>query len=198
MKNRKLAIIDNHKLFRGLLIRELECCYGYETLYYSNSGLEFLDSINSIEPELIIVSLSITDISASDLVYRLKRRGISCPIIAINHGVPLKQVKQILEVGATSVLNYTDDLETVLQALQNPESGSQAIGKSISLSGQEMNVLNYLHQGYSTDQVAEALQIASSTIDTYRHRLLVKTHSKNTAELVSYTNSYKRGVWPKK
>ncbi len=193
MKTKTLAIIDTHKLFSGLLIRELECCYGYMTIHCSDSGSEFLNTLSSIDPDLVIVSLSLTDMSAYDLICRLKKRGSASPIIVINHGGDDNQVNRILELGPLSVINYHDDIETVFGCLQDALLKTK--NNRIALSDREKLVLQYMHNGYTSKQIAEALVISSNTVTTYRKRLRTKTHSKNTAELMSNTNRYTRATW---
>ena len=67
-------------------------------------------------------------------------------------------------------------------------------GKSLSqpdmvlpkLSVREIEVLRYLAIGYSSKQIAAALQLAIKTIDNHRQNMLRKTTTKSTGQLVAY------------
>ena len=52
-------------------------------------------------------------------------------------------------------------------------------------TSQEKKILELIGQGYSTDQIAESLQISSHTVETHRKTLLIKFDARNDAELVT-------------
>ncbi|MFT3908959.1 MAG: LuxR C-terminal-related transcriptional regulator [Ferruginibacter sp.] len=54
------------------------------------------------------------------------------------------------------------------------------------LSPREIEVLHFLAIGYSSKQIAAALNIAIKTIDNHRQNLLKKTNTKSSGELVAY------------
>lgn len=57
-------------------------------------------------------------------------------------------------------------------------------GNIFELSERETEVLRYLSEGMSTNQIAEAMFLSKNTIQTYRKRLMVKLKAKNVAELM--------------
>jgi DNA-binding NarL/FixJ family response regulator len=54
------------------------------------------------------------------------------------------------------------------------------------LSKRELEVLQLISEGKSTHQIAELLFLSQRTIETYRSKLLSKTASKNSAELIMF------------
>ncbi len=50
----------------------------------------------------------------------------------------------------------------------------------------ELEVLSYLEQGLPSKLIAEKMFISKHTVDTYRRRLLAKTGTYNTTELINY------------
>jgi DNA-binding CsgD family transcriptional regulator len=59
------------------------------------------------------------------------------------------------------------------------------------LSPRELDVLALLLQGSETREVADALRIAPSTASDHIKRMLVKTHSRNRAELIAHVLGWK-------
>lgn len=57
-------------------------------------------------------------------------------------------------------------------------------GNIFELSEREIEVLRYLSEGMSTNQIAGAMFLSKNTIQTYRKRLMAKLKAKNVAELV--------------
>jgi serine phosphatase RsbU (regulator of sigma subunit)/tetratricopeptide (TPR) repeat protein/DNA-binding CsgD family transcriptional regulator len=50
----------------------------------------------------------------------------------------------------------------------------------------ELEVLEYLKEGFSSKMIAEKMTISNHTVDTYRRRLLAKTGTYNATELINY------------
>jgi len=58
--------------------------------------------------------------------------------------------------------------------------------QKIKLSEREMEVLKLICEGLSTAEIAEKIFLSNRTIDTHRANLLIKTESRNTADLVMF------------
>lgn len=69
----------------------------------------------------------------------------------------------------------------------------RAAASRFGLSPRELDVLALLLQGNETREVADALSIAPSTASDHVKRMLVKTHSRNRAELVARVLGWKSG-----
>lgn len=67
---------------------------------------------------------------------------------------------------------------------QQPEKASLEVPGSPSVSAREKDILDLLSKGYTTPQIAEALNLSPETVKWYRKKLLVKFDVSNTAELV--------------
>lgn len=66
--------------------------------------------------------------------------------------------------------------------------------KSENITSREMEVLDLLSRGMSSNEIAEKLFISPHTVDFHRRQLLKKTSSKNIAELIG--NAYRQGLLP--
>jgi len=66
---------------------------------------------------------------------------------------------------------------------QKPSTGQQRL---LRLSQREMQVLVLVLEGKSTKRIAEVLQLAPSSVDTYRSRLMAKLEVGNLPELVRF------------
>ncbi|MGD9978355.1 MAG: LuxR C-terminal-related transcriptional regulator [Bacteroidales bacterium] len=57
---------------------------------------------------------------------------------------------------------------------------------NFSITKREKDVLTMLSKGYSAPKIAKALFVSTHTIITHRKHLLIKTGTKNTAELIKF------------
>jgi len=60
-------------------------------------------------------------------------------------------------------------------------------GQPKILTNREFEVLKFLAKGYSTNEISTLLNIAPTTIITYRNRLRKKFNARNCTELVFKT-----------
>lgn len=63
------------------------------------------------------------------------------------------------------------------------------------ITKREIEILDFLSRGLSSNDIAEALFISKNTVDFHRRQLLRKTHSKNIAELIG--KAYRLGILTK-
>ena len=58
------------------------------------------------------------------------------------------------------------------------------------LTKREIEILDYLYEGYSSKQIAEKIFLSIYTIHNHRKNMLKKTNSNSTAELIRYANHH--------
>ena len=62
------------------------------------------------------------------------------------------------------------------------------------LTKRELQILDLLSRGMSSNEIAVELFISHNTVDFHRRQLLKKTDSKNIADLIG--NAYRLGILP--
>lgn len=58
---------------------------------------------------------------------------------------------------------------------------------TIKFTPQEMKVLRHISQGFTSREIADMLALSQHTVDEYRSRMLKKSNSTNSAELISFS-----------
>ena len=64
--------------------------------------------------------------------------------------------------------------------------------KKDQITKREIEILDLLSRGLSSNDIAEALFISKNTVNFHRRQLLKKTSSKNIAELIG--KAYRQGI----
>ena len=89
--------------------------------------------------------------------------------------------KQLLE---TEFIDWKGDLEQIDDVCV---IGVRVNGKEKkNFTTRELEVLNHLQEGLSSKLIADKMCISKHTVDTYRRRLLAKTGTYNSTELINY------------
>lgn len=93
-----------------------------------------------------------------------------------------QEVKQAFDVRALTKETKKD--------LSAEASAEIPVALSInSLSGREMQIVEYLRLGHSSKEIGELLHISLKTVEVHRHNILKKLNLKNTVSLVNFMNS---------
>lgn len=111
---------------------------------------------------------------------------------------------RVLKAGAAGYLKKDLAPQEIVAAIEAVLSGKKYITHAVAerltmsldkdyqkephelLSDREFEVFKMIASGKSISEIGELLSLSSSTISTYRFRILTKLHSKNNAELTLY------------
>lgn len=60
--------------------------------------------------------------------------------------------------------------------------------RPVQLSERDLSLVKYIGQGLTSAQIADKMSLSVLTVETSRKELLKKTFTKNTPELIQFTN----------
>ena len=102
-------------------------------------------------------------------------------LLLSNYSKSMENQKEILEQTFNEWRGEQEQLDDVCMI------GVKINGKErANFTSRELEVLEHLAQGLPSKIIADFMNISIHTVDTYRRRLLAKTNSYNTTELLNY------------
>lgn len=201
MKTIKLAIADDHELFRNGLKELLKKHNDVEVVTCVGDGKEFLEVLKK-NPSLDIVLLDITmpNMDGFEVLNQIKNINISIKPIIISMHDEGNYIAKCAKKGAYSYLLKNTDQDELIKVIRMVSEGKkyfsptisekminymseQTIGENI-LSKKEQEVLELISKGLTTKEIALKLFVSSRTIETHRSNIIKKLEVKNTAELI--------------
>jgi two-component system response regulator DegU len=210
----KLAIVDDHTLFRqGLsyILRRMITC---EVVIEVASGPELFAALPTVLPDVVLLDLHMQEMDGKEVSRRLLEQYPQIKIIILSmdyspdfilelmrlgvHGYLPKDIDQrILKEAIEQVQTkgyYIDD--TVAQVMQEglrnkKKSVSLTNGLLLTLTEREKEVLELLCQGLSSVQIAEKLFISLRTVEGHRKNLLEKTGASNAVSLAMFAMKHR-------
>lgn len=201
MKEIKLIIADDHKLFREGLVGLLEKHDEIKIIKSVADGFEFMDIVkNQIEADIVLLDITMPNRDGFQVLKELKTLGSTIKPIVISMYNDGNYIAKCAKLGAYSyLLKNTDESELIL-AIRTVSKGkkyfsheiaekminfmsTQSISENI-LSNKETEVLGLISKGLTTNEIAAKLYVSSRTIETHRANILKKLEVKNTAELI--------------
>ncbi len=206
----KVALIDDHAMFRAGLISLLQGFEDIDILFEASHGQAFLDQLDRSLPDLIIVDLKMPHMSGQHLIQLVKVNYPDLKVIVLSmhddESIILNCLKELRvnaylmksasprELHETIVRVHEDGFffsphisQIMFNGLRKRRPSLTANHPKMAISDREKEVLQLICQGDTNSEIAEKLFISRRTVEGHRKHLLEKTQCKNTASLVAYS-----------
>lgn len=211
MNSIPIAIVDDHEVIINGLKAMLAAEKELEIVYTTTEGSSLLENISVKEPAVILLDIQMPGMDGINLCKQISRLYPQVKIIAFTSFDDTHYVKQVLRGGAMGYLLKNASQEVIVTAIKKVMEGEEYIDDVIkkilvqeSISGQrrsmfeipltkrEKEILKYIAEGKSNQQIADTLFISLRTVETHRFNLTQKLDVKNAAGLVK--EAIKRGL----
>lgn len=200
-KNMKFLIIDDH------LIVALGLKILLEKNYKSSQ------SENTVDPEegynlainknydLIFLDVNLPGANAMNIIANILRNKPKSRILVFSMNPDEIFAKLFIRKGAMGYINKESTDAEILKAVNCIMSGKRYLSKKLlqkisddifekrtdnpfdKLSEREMDICAYLIKGFSISEISDVIQLHTSTIGTYKSRILEKTGAHNLLDL---------------
>ncbi len=117
MPNEKVLIVDDEKLIRWSVRRQLEE-WGYTALE-AESGTGGLSQIRAESPDLILLDVRLPDLSGIEVLREVKQNNLSIPVIMITGDPQLDDIKTAIKLGALDFIKKPLDFDELQVTLAN-------------------------------------------------------------------------------
>ena len=205
-KNIRVALVDDHTLFRSGLRGLLSLHEGFEVVADVGSGEEFLEILRTTEIDVVFMDISMPGINGAETTRRALQLRPTLHVIALSMYGDDHYYKLMLESGASGFVLKDSDIEEVYAAVDAVATGDSYFSEALlgsftrnmsrlavaeaasedELSDREVEILVEVCRGLSNQEIADKLFISKRTVDKHRANILEKTGCKNTANLVVY------------
>ena len=202
----RLAVVDDHALFRAGLISLLNEMQSFQIVGEAGDGHGALDVVRRVKPEVLLLDVNMPGMSGVEVVRALRSlpQAEQCRVIMLTLSKSEEDLLGAIAAGADGYLLKSAEPEELRKAILlvrqglsvlSPQvtrqvmhaviSGDQSRVSDSGLSSREMEVLNCLAQGRTTTQIAAELFISENTVKTHVRHILEKLEASNRAEAVS-------------
>jgi DNA-binding NarL/FixJ family response regulator len=203
----KIVLADDHVLIRQGLKRLIEENKSLEVVGEAGDGLELLDVLDSIAPDLIILDISMPHLRGIEVINEAKRLSPGVIILMITMHKSEQYFLCAMSAGADGYLLKEDSDSELLIAIDEVMHGKMYISPHLAeefsdeviktyrekgvfpcetLTNREIEVLKFVAEGLTSKEIAEMLSISIRTVEHHRANLLKKLNLKNTADLIKH------------
>lgn len=208
MKKISIVIVDDHKLIREMWAKMFSNHPSLEVTGESGEFDEAIEIIKTKRPDIVLLDINLPPHSGMDAVPLIRKYVPGTKIIAVSmHNQP-SYAKKMLQLGAKGYVTKNSSITEIIKAVEEVVNGNNYICTEIkealsdifvsgddvhthakNLSLREIEVIKLIKHGYSSKEIATALNIAVRTAEVHRHNILKKLQLKNTAALINYINN---------
>ena len=206
----KIIIVDDHQIVRDgisvLLMRHNDI----DIVGEAANGAELLRMLKSVEPDIIILDISMPKITGIELTKIITEKYPTIKIIIFSSHSQGENVVKALEAGANGILPKNTIREEFLEAINVVYSGKEFISKYIPystfinsiknnkardeankkiekiLTNREIEVLKLIVNGETNKQIADKLFISLRTAEKHKSNILNKLEMNSVVDLVKY------------
>jgi DNA-binding NarL/FixJ family response regulator len=206
MKKIKLAIADDHKIFRNGLKATLEDCVDFDLVLEASNGRQLLGMLVSTVPDVILMDIKMPEMDGIQTTAVVKQQYKNIKVLALSMFNEDKYIVDMMKAGASGYLLKNAEPEEIIEAIStvyekdyyfnehlsvtlikqlagNNLHGTSAISL-VDFNEREIEVLKLVCQEYSNQEIADKICLSVRTVEGYRARLFEKTRSKNLVGLV--------------
>lgn len=204
----KVAIADDHKIFRKGVILSLRQYTNIKFVQEADNGQDLIDGIAESQPEVVLLDLKMPVKDGIETTKYLNKHFPQLRIIILTMYEDERFVGHLMDSGANGyLLKSTDPLEIkkaitdvmrtgfylnsfVNKVLIKKNYAKQKFNPNLSseivLSEREKEVLNLVCMEYTAQEIAVKMEISARTVEAIKDRLMERFGVKNSVGLVFY------------
>ena len=203
----RLLLVDDHAVVRSGLKMLLENERDVEIVGEASSASEAMEAAARLKPNVILMDIGLPDLSGIDATREIKKRMADVSIVALTIHEDEEYFFKMLEAGASGYVPKRaapEELITAIRAAATGQvylypslakllvrdflDGGRAPSEQISsdLTDREQEVLTYLAEGASNEEIAASLVISPKTVARHRENIMRKLNLHSRSELVRY------------
>lgn len=203
----RLLIVSDYRLTRTGLRQMLSQTGDFEVVAEADSPLEAQDISGRCPNDVILFEITVPGPHGLRTAAKFVQENPNARVVVISSNENITYVRSMLNSGVLGyVLRKASETELFL-AVRNACQGRRYIDPRLSdsltdvllgratgrargnegrLSARELQVLRAIARGFTSQEVAQQLELSTKTVETYRSRVYDKLGLKTRADLVHY------------
>ena len=204
----KVAIADDHVLFRAGVKSALSVHKDIKMIAEADNGMQLLTVLKHVQPDVILLDIQMPIMDGINTLPEIKKMYPEIKVIMLTMHNDHSMISKLMELGANSYLTKNSDSEIIYQAiktvheqeyyfnqltnkalidgLRTKRQAEASLPVDAKLSDKEIAILRMICEEKSTKEIADLVDLSPRTVEAIRDKLKVKTGAKSLAGLVMY------------
>ena len=209
-----LLVVDDHFLIRDGIKSILSKQEEIKVIGEAGNALEAMQLLETTSFEVILMDIQMPGMNGIDATKEILKRHPGQKIIALSMNKDHGYISKMLQAGAQGYVLKDADQAELMNAIKTVSAGKTFFSSRVTnimmesllpkkssgadredvpleeLTTREIEVLKFVAEELTNQQIADKLFISIRTVDTHRRNLMQKLGVKNTAGLVRYATKH--------
>ena len=200
----RIIIADDHAVVRKGLRQMLQEEFPSAEIAETADSDDLLNLVIREHWDVVISDISMPGRGGLEVLQQIRQQFPKLPVLILSIHPEDQYAIRVLRAGASGYLSKESAQGEVVKAVHKVLMGKKYITPALAeklaesldhdaeklphefLSDREFEVFKLLAAGKSVSEIGEKLSLSSTTISTYRSRVLTKMNMKNNADLTLY------------
>ena len=205
----RVVIVDDHDLIRDGLKRIIDHEDGMETVGEARSGQEAVRVVGALQPAIVLVDVSMPEMSGVELTRVLRSTCPAVNVIAVTRHREPGFVSAMLEAGASGYVLKQSPSDELLRAVRAVAAGDRYLDRTLTraegawpsagmrlasdqpdevpvLNDTEERVLRLVAGSHSNQEIAQQLSLTAEDVSAIKRDAMKKAGLATRVQVVAY------------
>jgi DNA-binding NarL/FixJ family response regulator len=200
----RVLIADDHEIVRRGLKQIIHEGFAFADIEEAGDCPALVNKALSGDWSIIVSDLAMPGGGGLEALKQIHRSKPALPVLILSIYPEEQYALRVMKAGASGYLNKDAAPEELVIAMQRILAGRRYLTENMSekiaqrlegtdniplhelLSDREWDVFRYLAKGKTVTEICELLLLKSTTVSTYRTRILSKMHMRTNADIIQY------------
>jgi DNA-binding NarL/FixJ family response regulator len=201
----KIIVVDDHKLFNEGIKRILAT--DFEVVAQIYDGKEAVHAIHKYNPDLVLLDINLPNRKGLEIGQEIKKDFQNTKVVFLSMYSEAGFIQAAKAMNADGYIlkdsESTDLIEAVTKILQgeifyDPKLDTQKynlhhddyFAKTYSLSKREVEIISFVKNGFSSEEIAQKLFLSFETVRSHRKNIYLKLGINKLSDLIQFANEH--------
>ena len=202
---RKILIVDDHAVVVEGIKAALDGHSRFEVVGEAFSGLDAVEQVASLKPDIVIMDISLPDLNGIDATRKIKTFSPGIRIIVFTMHSQKQYVVDFFKAGISAYVLKEDPVSDLIEAIHTASNGGTYFSRRTSailvdyiqqleegkssesgfenLSCRELEVFCLLADGKPIKEIAAGLYISPKTVESHKYNIFAKLNAHTLTDL---------------
>ncbi|HTJ13820.1 MAG TPA: response regulator transcription factor [Dinghuibacter sp.] len=204
----KLALADDHRIFREGIKMALGGKPHLKIIWEADDGKDLMHKMAIKMPDVLLMDIRMPELDGISAIQLIRKENEDIKIIVLTMYDDQQMISKMMESGANAYLTKTTDPDEIYEAiltcvnddfyfndlvnqavllrLQHKKTVRQHYPKQIQFSEKELQILKFLGEDKTTEEISKLVFLSPRTIESIRQNMKAKVGVKTIAGLIVY------------
>ena len=201
----RILLADDHRVLLDGLKSLIERERDLEIVAEAMDGREAVRKVLDEKPDVAVMDIGMPELNGIEAARQIHSRSPDTRLLALSVHSDRSYVRAMLSAGASGYLLKKAASDELIEAIRTVARGrfylcrelqDEVMGDYVErlasqeddgpLTDRERQILQLIAEGASTKEIAAALHVSASTVDTHRRHIMDKLKLTSVAELTKY------------